>query len=201
MSAEKKRRYRLRRRAESQERTRRRITEASVELHGSVGPARTSVSAVAERAGVQRATVYRHFPDEESLFAACSAHWLADNPRPDPHRWRAIADPEARLRQALAEVYAYYSRTEPMLANLLRDEVAVAVLRPRMAGLRSYFDQMADVLVAGRPQRGGRRAEVRAAIGHALAFETWRSLVRTQGLDEQRAVELMVRPVAAAGRG
>lgn len=200
MSTESKRRYRLRRRAEHQERTRRRITEATVELHGSLGPARTSVSAVAERAGVQRATVYRHFPDEESLFAACSAHWLETNPQPDPAVWRAIADPEARLRQALEELYAYYGRTESMLANLLRDEPTVAVMRPLMAGMHSYLDQMADILVAGRRQRGRRRDAVRAAIGHALAFETWRSLVRVQRLEQEQAVGLMVRLAAAAGR-
>src|SRR5918996_4055938 len=90
-----KRPYRKRRRAELEDQTRLRITEAAVELHGRVGPARTTISAVADRAGVQRATVYRHFPDEDALFAACSGHWAAMNPSPDPSAWQAIRDPAA----------------------------------------------------------------------------------------------------------
>ena len=106
MSPTRKRAYRKRRRAEQEEETRLRITEAAVDLHGSVGPARTTVSAIAERAGVQRATVYRHFPDEEALFAACSSHWAALNPPPDPAAWAEIADPDERLRRALSELYS-----------------------------------------------------------------------------------------------
>src|SRR5512134_1449821 len=98
-----KRRYRKRRRAALEEETRRRITEAAVELHGTIGPARTTVSAVADRAGVQRATVYRHFPDEESLFAACSAHWAMLNPPPDPGSWDE-PDPDRRLAVALEQL-------------------------------------------------------------------------------------------------
>jgi AcrR family transcriptional regulator len=200
MSYESRRPYRLRRRAASQERTRRRITEATVELHGSVGPAQTSVSAVAERAGVQRATVYRHFPDEAALFAACSQHWLSQYPPPDPTPWRETDDPDERLRQGLTELYAYHGRTEAMVSNLLRDEPTVAVLRPLMAARRSRLEAMADALMAGRSVRGRRRREVRAAVGHAVGFETWRSLVREQGLEPARAVELMARFVGATGR-
>ena len=113
MSPTRKRAYRKRRRAEQEEETRLRITEAAVDLHGSVGPARTTVSAIAERAGVQRATVYRHFPDEEALFAACSSHWAALNPPPDPAVWAEIADPDQRLRGALAELYSWYGDNRP----------------------------------------------------------------------------------------
>ena len=120
-----KRPYRKRRRAELEEATRRRITESAVELHGTLGPSRTSISAVAEHAGVRRSTVYRHFPDEPALFAACSAHWGAANPNPDLARWAAIEDPDERLRSALTELYAYYRRTRPMLENLYRDEATV----------------------------------------------------------------------------
>src|SRR5918999_3074579 len=112
-----KRRYEKKRRAELEAETRRRITESAVELHGSVGPARTSISAVAERAGVRRSTVYRHFPDEAALFEACSSHWEAANPPPDLGAWAAIADPDERLRTALGELYAFYRRTEPMMEN------------------------------------------------------------------------------------
>src|SRR3954463_1267820 len=116
------RKYEKKRRAELEAETRRRITETAVELHGTVGPARTSISAIAERAGVRRSTVYRHFPDEEALFTACSSHWGQENPPPDLSAWTAIEDPAERLRTALGELYVYYRRTERMMANLLRDE-------------------------------------------------------------------------------
>ena len=115
-----KRAYRKRLRAEHEEETRRRITEAAVELHGSVGPARTTISAIADRAGVQRATVYRHFPDEPSLFAACSAHWAAANPPPDPTAWAKVADPDARLHAALDALYRWYESSEYMLDSYQR---------------------------------------------------------------------------------
>jgi AcrR family transcriptional regulator len=195
-----KRPYRLKQRAEAQERTRRRITEAAVELHGSIGPARTTISAVANRAGVQRTTFYRHFPDEESLFAACSAHWLADNPLPDVAAWAAIRDPDERLRTALAELYSYYRRGEPMIANLVRDEGRVEALSRPMARRREYFAAVREALVRGRGRglRGGRRERLRAAVGHAIDFATWRSLTRDQGLDDAEAVDLMTKLVTSA---
>ena len=109
------RKYDMKRRAERQEETRQRIVEATIELHQSVGMVRTTISAVAEKAGVQRLTVYRHFPNERALFSACTGHWSAANPPPDPASWTQIAAPEERLRSALAEVYAYYRHTEPMM--------------------------------------------------------------------------------------
>jgi AcrR family transcriptional regulator len=195
-----KRAYRMRRRAELQEQTRLRITEAAVDLHGSVGPARTSVKAVAERAGVERATVYRHFPDERALFAACSGHWRAANPTPDPAAWAAIADPDERLRSGLAELYAYYGRTEEMLGNLLRDAATVPIVAELMGGFRARLDALRDALLRGRRERGRARREVRAAVGHALAFATWSSLVRDERLADAQAVTLMCGLVAAAGR-
>src|SRR3954463_12790856 len=116
-----KRTYRKKRRAELEEHTRRRITESAVDLHGTVGPARTSMSAVAERAGVTRSTLYRHFPDEEALFDACSSHWASLNPPPDLGRWAAVEERDERVRGALGELYAYYGRTEQMMDNVLRD--------------------------------------------------------------------------------
>jgi AcrR family transcriptional regulator len=194
-----KRPYRMKRRAELQERTRRRITESTVDLHGTVGPARTSISAIAERAGVKRSTVYRHFPDEASLFAACSAHWRAANPAPDPARWAAIDDPDERLRSALEELYGHYRGTEQMRENLLRDQETMPIVHRLMGGYRDYLDAAADALMAGRRARGQARRRVRAALGHAVAFATWRSLAREQGMDDAEAAALMCRLVAAAG--
>src|SRR5579862_8516134 len=127
--SDQKRPYRMKVRAELEEQTRRRITESTVALHEELGPARTSISAIAERAGVRRSTVYRHFPDERALFAACSSHFRAANPPPDPSRWREIGDPALRTRAALGELYAFYGRTEPMYTSLLRDEPVVPVIR------------------------------------------------------------------------
>jgi AcrR family transcriptional regulator len=195
-----KRSYRKRRRAEHEAETRRRITESAVELHGTLGPSRTSISAIAERAGVRRSTVYRHFPDEASLFAACSSHWAADNPVPDLGRWAGIADPDERLRVALGELYPYYRRTEPMMANLFRDEARLPTVRQFFSHYHSYIPAARDVLVAGRGARGRARQRTLAAIGHALGFGTWRSLAREQGLDDAQAAELMCRLVTTAGR-
>src|SRR5712691_1183180 len=123
------RKYELKQRAQSQARTRQRIVEATVELHRSVGPARTTISAIAERAGVQRLTVYRHFPDERSLFQACTGHWAVEHPRPDLSRWAAKEDPEERLRVALSEIYAYFRTTEKMAGNVRRDLPELPVLQ------------------------------------------------------------------------
>jgi AcrR family transcriptional regulator len=197
MSGE-KRPYRMQRRAELEEQTRRRITESTVELHGTVGPANTSVTAVAERARVRRSTVYRHFPDEAALFAACSAHWRAANPPPDLQRWAAVVDPDDRLQAALAEQYRYYRSTEGMMANLLRDSATVPIVAELLGRYRRYLEAARTVLMEGRGVRGGARRRTRAAIGHALAFATWRSLAREQELDDAQAAQLMCRLVEAA---
>lgn len=189
-----KRPYRMRRRAELEQETRRRITEAAVALHGTVGPARTSVSAVAREAGVRRSTVYRHFPDEAALFEACSTHWQARNPVPDPAAWAAIADPDERLSHALESLFAYYRRTRPMIENLLRDESTVPSVAARFAAFRGYLADATDVLLAGRRPA----PEVAAAVGHAVAFGTWRSLTVEQGLTDAAAARLLARLVALA---
>jgi AcrR family transcriptional regulator len=193
-----KRPYRMKRRAEQEEETRLRITESAVELHGTVGPARTSISAVAELAGVRRSTVYRHFPDEAALFGACSSHWRAANPSPDLGRWAGIADPDERLRTALTELYAYYGRTARMMENLHRDEDSMPTVKRQFSSFHQYLAAARDVLMAGRGARGRARERLRAAIGHALAFTTWRSLIREQGLDDPKAVDLLCGLVAAA---
>jgi len=194
-----KRAYRKKRRAKLEAETRRRITESAVELHGTIGPSQTSISAVAELAGVRRSTVYRHFPHEAALFAACTAHWTASNPAPDLSRWSAIEDPDERLRSALDELYAYYRGTERMLANLLRDEARMPTVERMFRGYRDYITAARDTLIAGIGARGRARQRVLAAIGHALAFATWRSLVREQGLDDSQATQLMCHLVSAAG--
>ena len=183
--------YRMKKRAELEEETRTRITESTVALHQELGPARTSISAVAERAGVRRSTVYRHFPDEAALFAACSSHWRAANPPPNPGDWAAIEDPRERTETALRELYAFYGRTEGMYTSLLRDEPVVPIVGRLMRDFYGYLGAIQDILMAGRGLRGHAARRTRAAIGHALAFPTWRSLTREQGLSEAEAVALM----------
>jgi AcrR family transcriptional regulator len=199
-SSGERRPYRKRRRAELEAETRLRITEAAVDLHGSVGPARTTISAVAERAGVQRATVYRHFPDEDALFDACSSHWMAQHPLPDPAPWAEIEDPNERLRVALGELYQWYEHGEYMLERTTRDVALVPALRPSMEAFLGWLDAAAEALLRGRPERGARRRRVRAAVGHALAFESWRSLAIHQGLPQSKTIELMEAFAHAAGR-
>jgi AcrR family transcriptional regulator len=188
------RKYELKARAERQEETRRRITEATVELHRTVGPARTTIAAIAERAGVQRLTVYRHFPDERTLFAACSAHFIASDPPPDLATFAAVTDPQRRLRRALTELYGWYDRQEDMLANVARDAPALPALA-EVVQSDAFREALAAVLASGLP----RRRLVRAALRHAVAFDTWRSLERQAGLKRADSVALMARLVAAAG--
>jgi AcrR family transcriptional regulator len=192
-----KRRYELRKRAEDMADTHRRITEAAIELHGSVGPSRTTLSAVAKRAGVERRTLYRHFPTEADLFAACSTHYFAAHPWPDLENWRAIRDPQQRLERALDELYAYYENTEPMLANVLRDAELVEFARDAVAPLHAYLEQAAEVLIVGRRVPGRRRQLLQGALRHALAFSTWRSL-SVNGIGGPDATQLMAALVEGA---
>src|SRR4051812_39888438 len=155
MSAEKTtRRYQLRKRADAMEATRLRITDAAMELHGTVGPARTTMTAVAERAGVQRQTVYRHFADEGELFAACSGHFAAQHPWPDLARWRAIGDPVERLGLGLDELYAWYEDTAAMWTNVLRDATLVDAVGPALKPFQAYLDEAARAIAAGWGARG-----------------------------------------------
>jgi AcrR family transcriptional regulator len=192
-----KRPYRMKVRAELQEETRRRITESAVELHGTLGPVRTSMSAVAEHAGVPRSTLYRHFPDEAALFVACSSHWSSQHPLPAIQSWAAVPDPGERLELALSELYAYYDRAEPMLSNLLRDVELVEAVRSEFSMFVSYMEAAHTTLAAGWRGRGRAARRRRAAVGHALAFTTWRSLVREQRCPSADAVEMMCRLVAS----
>lgn len=194
------RKYEQRKRAEQAEETRERIARAAMELHGIDGPARTSVSAIAERAGVQRNTVYRYFPDDQTLLSACSGLFMTENPLPDPEAWREIADPVARARRAFGEVYAYWESTEALTANVLRDaEVHDAT---RDAAARSFeqpLHRISGAIAAGWP-RGRQRKQVLAAVELAIHFRTWQSLVRHSGLTSAAAATLMAQMVDCAAQ-
>jgi|tagenome__1003787_1003787.scaffolds.fasta_scaffold20963294_2 AcrR family transcriptional regulator len=186
------RNYELKQRAVSQAATRQKIVDATVALHASVGPARTTITAIAQSAGVQRLTVYRHFPDEQSLYRACGGQWMALNPLPDPAGWAAVGDPGERMRLALGEIYAQYRTTESMTANVLRDLPELPALQEVIAPQGLYWHSVRSALARGWGVRGSRRRRLRAVIGHAVEFETWRSLARQGGLDDGEAAELMV---------
>ena len=192
-----KRKYELKKRAEEMAETHLRITEAAIELHATVGPSRTTMSAVAKRAGVERRTLYRHFPTEADLFAACSTHYFAANPWPDLADWRGIGDPQQRLERALDELYAYYERTEPMFSKVLRDAELVDSARDAVAPLQAYLEDAAEILMVGRRLRGRRRQLLGGALRHALAFSTWRSL-STNGIERSEAVRLITALVEGA---
>ncbi len=180
--------YRLRRRAERQDETRQRIVDAAVELHQTKGLAATTISDIAERANVGRVTVYRHFPDEESLVGACSGQYFEHHPLPDPAPWRSIQDPIARLRRGLRESYAYHRETEPMMSRVIADARDL----PIMAPYHAHWRHAADILAAAWPA-SGRSKSLRAALGLALSFDTWRTLIREQNLTDDQAIELMLR--------
>ena len=190
--AKSRRSYQLRARADAMDHTRARITQAAIELHGSIGPAATTMSAVAERAGVTRATLYRHFPNEETLFKACSAEWRSANPAPNPELWATVSDPYDRLRTALPALYGWYRSAEQMRSNLLRD---LAVLpTPIRDGIRAYPEAVVDTLDSAWPRRSRLR---RAAIAHVVAFESWQSLAQ-QGLSDAEAAKLMIGLISAS---
>jgi AcrR family transcriptional regulator len=184
--------YRMRKRLEDVEETRQRIIDATVELHGSVGPINTTFSAVADRAGVQRSTVYRHFADEEALFGACTSHWLAGHPWPDPDEWRLHTDPLERLGHGLQRIYAYYEANQQMISNSFRDiEVMPAFVGEFM---RAQLRTMHGVLMEAWPP-GAHNHELAVAISHALDFRTWQSLTE-HGLSPDAAAQLMAAMVA-----
>ncbi|MDT7627730.1 MAG: hypothetical protein QOF99_8631 [Pseudonocardiales bacterium] len=188
------RKYELRKRADAMEETRRRITEATVALHGSVGPARTTVAAIAEAAGVQRHTVYRHFPTDDDLFTACSTHFWALYPWPDPDHWDEVAGPGERLAVALGELYAFYASVEAMMTNVLRDaDLLTSVYR----SAQSYFDYADGVALRLAAAFGARELTV-AAVRHAVDFRTWESLIGRGGIDPAAAVALMVSMVESS---
>ncbi|OEO29258.1 hypothetical protein VW23_026440 [Devosia insulae DS-56] len=164
------------------------LAKAAFELHSSVGPARTTISAIAEHAGVQRLTVYRHFADQDAIFAACIAHAYELDPPPDAQAWTSIADPEARLRAALTATYGYYRRNQRLLANVYRDAELPAVA----ARLAHHAElQLGAVAVLNMGWSAANHRMLAAAIGHALDFSTWRSLAQTRGLSDAEATEAM----------
>ena len=195
-STQTKRRYEKRARAAQEEETRRRVIEAAIALHGTVGPARTTISAIAERAGVRRATVYRHFPDERALFLGCSSAWRERNPLPDPATWAAIADPAARVEAALDALYRWYEQAEPMLSRVLRDMDAMPIIAELQAGRLAFLPSVEDGLASGWGVRGKAAARLRATIGLALDFFTWRTL-NERGLSRGEATAVMSSAVRA----
>jgi AcrR family transcriptional regulator len=196
MSTE-KRKYELRARAERQRETRRRIAAAAAELHEEIGPARTTVAEIARRAGVQRLTVYKNFPDEYELFAACQHHFLAENPPPDPSPALAISDPGERLDAVLHRLYRWYRRTERMSANVRRDREIVPALDSLMARTTdARAAQLAEALAAGFVD-GRPRRELHAIVALALDFWTWRRLAK-EGLSDAAAARLMAKAVRTA---
>jgi AcrR family transcriptional regulator len=179
------------RRAELVDETRQRITEATARLHTSVGPANTSVAAIAEEADVTRLTVYRHFPDLDVLFQACRAHWRSQNPPPDAEAWLATPDLEARARRALAELYAWFHEHVEELYPIYRD-LSTSPLSSQEA-MRRENHRLGDLLLAGDVPGGAAGRQVRAVARHLLDYRTWRSLAIDQELGDAAAVEIGVR--------
>src|SRR5215218_813597 len=197
--AKKKRKYEMKKRAELQRETRRRIVEATVELHRTKGPANTTISEIAQRAGVNRLTVYNHFPDITDLLKACSRSWTERHPPPDPTQWAGVGDPQQRLRTALEALYGFYARTEPMRANVLRDAQTMPELAALLEGsVVPYLGAVRDLLAEGWEVNDDRRKRLLATLKLAIDFHTWRSLERESGLGREEAVETMLEAVCSA---
>src|SRR5215203_482003 len=193
-----KRKYELRVRAERQAETRRRIAAATAELHEEVGPARTTVAEIARRAGVQRLTVYKNFPEDYDLFAACQGHFLAKNPPPDPGAAFAIVDPGERVEAVLRELYAWFRRNERTSANVRRDRASLPALDRLLAETGDARSaELATALAGAFDVRGKQRVRVRAAVALALDFWAWRRLAQ-EGLTDDAAARLMADAVRAA---
>jgi AcrR family transcriptional regulator len=193
-----KRKYEFRRRAERQEETRRRIVAAAVQLHQTLGPARSTVSAIAELAGVQRHTFYRHFPEELALFKACIQHYMAAHPLPDPEAWLETPDAIERVRQGLSQAYGCYERDQAMMTNVLRDREVMGP--PIGSGFLNHRKAMLEVLMKDWRASKSHRLALEAIIRLALDFHTWKEL-RAAGLGNQQAADLMTQFVACtAGR-
>lgn len=187
----------MQKRAEHVDETRRRITAATARLHTTVGPANTTVAAIADEAGVTRLTVYRHFADLDVLFEACRAHWRAENPPPDPAGWSMIPDLEDRVRIALTRLYGWYRDHADELFPIYRD-VSVMPASSQMR-MRDENRRLGQLLVAdARPTNVDSRLLV-AAAGHALDYRTWRSLTIGQGLSDSEAVAVGVRLLTSLG--
>ena len=183
----KKRKYTKTRRAEQQEQTRARIVNATVALHEELGPANTSIKAIAERAGVQRLTVYRHFPDEECLFLACSTHWLTLNPPPDVAEWEKIKQADVRSFEVLLAFYQYYRNTRKLWKKVYRDIEQVPAVRNVMVDFEAYLDTVRDGLLAPWKLKGNSKRQLSITLRHALRFSTWQSLERENLKDKQIA--------------
>jgi AcrR family transcriptional regulator len=179
--------YTKTKRAEREAETRQRIVEATLELHTKIGPAQTTISMIAERAGVQRHTVYAHFPDDQALLMACSGLHAEREPLPDPAEWAAVKDPAVRLRKALSALYAWFSRNAEVMAHVLRDAERHAATRHVVeVGFAPGVGAICESLAGGLDARG------RAALHLAMSFYTWRTLVEEAGMKPEEAVELMV---------
>lgn len=190
--------YRLKRRAEREAATGQAIVEAAVALHQEVGPLATTVSALAQRAGVSRPTVYAHFPDDAVLLAACTAHYRASHPPPDPATWLDIADPWRRLPTALSTIFGFWADTAPMAASILRD-ARRAPERFGRVGFATFMEACRDVLLTGWAWRGrNHRRRVTAVIAHAVAFDTWASLIRDGRMTQDDAIVVLVAAIRAA---
>lgn len=193
MTDVKGRSYRQTNRAEQVAETRRRLVEAALKLHATIGPARTSLSQVAREAGVSRPTLYAHFPDESALLRACTFHSLASDPPPDPQTWGEVTSARERVRRGLAELYDYFERNESLTANILKDMYTVPAMKElNVPILETAFAQMGDILAAGFEDRTeAARQRRRAATAVALSFGTWQVLVGQQGLTRSQAVDVM----------
>lgn len=190
MKKAKKRPYVLRLRGERQAETRTRIVDALMHLHEEVGPRHTTVSAIAERAGVERLTVYRHFRDEAEMFTACSQHHLGLHPPPQSAAWAAGTDPLSRVRRGLEDIYAYFGRTGAMFDKIYRDAGEYKSLQEILGRFDAHLRSLADDLAQAWPE-GRERARRLPTLRHVVKFSTWRAF-EDDGIEDGQKIGVML---------
>jgi AcrR family transcriptional regulator len=174
-------------RAESEAETRDRIVAAVVALHEEVGPRQTTIKSIAERAGVQRLTVYRHFPGQRELIAACSARWNEQQRPPDPPSEGALS--RAQAAASLVALYRYYRDGEVMLTKVVADAPFMPEVQEVMRPFSDYLDVFASALMRAWRGKSSRRG---VTLRHAVEFTTWQSLAALTS-DDRAAAELVMR--------
>ena len=195
----KKRRYVLKARGEQVAETKARITDAILQLHQELGPRHTTVSAIAERAGVERLTVYRHFEDDDAIYAACSQRYLEVHPPPQAEAWAGVMDPLLRTERGLQAIYGYFSRTAPLYARVYADVDEIPALAKVLAGFDAHLQSLADDLASTwKPDADASRRSV--ILRHAVGFATWQSFENLRVNDARKArlmVEWLTAPALA----
>jgi AcrR family transcriptional regulator len=177
-------------RAASVEETRRRIVDATLDLHTSQGILATSWEDIARRADVAPATVYRHFPTLDELLPACGEQSMQQLALPSDEqiaeRFRGTRSRRERLRRLIEELFGLYERGGHVLHAVRRERALLAPLQRD----HEEIEQRLDALTAAalEPSELG---EQEIAVVRALTdYDAWAAL-RARGITGPDAVDVV----------